>query len=142
MEKNLVGYRFSPTGEELINYYLKNKNLDKPWLVDDAINEINICAHDPESLPSLSKLKSNDLEWYFFSLREYYEPEKKGTKRTTPSGFWKVTGSDIEIKDKRGHGVVIGIKKTLVYHQGKSTNGVRTHWVTHVYHITSLSLNQ
>ena len=51
MERNLVGYRFSPTGEEVINYYLKNKILDKPWLVNEAINEINICAHDPKFLP-------------------------------------------------------------------------------------------
>ena len=51
MKKKPVGYRFSPTGLELINHYLKNKILDKLWLVNDAINEINICAHDPKFLP-------------------------------------------------------------------------------------------
>ncbi|KAF8053331.1 hypothetical protein N665_1430s0008 [Sinapis alba] len=142
MEKNLVGYRFSPTNEELINYYLKYKIL-YPWLVDDVFSEIDICAHDPEFLPSLSKLKSDDLEWYFFTPREYYGPEKlkkkKGMNRKTPSGFWKITGQDVEIKDKRGHG--IGIKKPLVYRQGKG-NGVWTPWVMHEYQITSLPPNQ
>ncbi|CAH8306505.1 unnamed protein product [Eruca vesicaria subsp. sativa] len=143
MEKNLVGYRFSPTGEELVNYYLKNKILDKPWLVDEAISEINIYAYKPELLPSLSKLESNDLEWYFFCRRECYASDKKkGTKRTTSSGYWKATGVDRKIRDKRGHGVEIGIKKTLVYHQGKAGNGVKTPWVIHEYHITSLPLNQ
>ncbi|KAG2330958.1 hypothetical protein Bca52824_002138 [Brassica carinata] len=143
MEKNLVGYRFSPTGEELINHYLKNKVLDKPWLVNEAINEINICAYDPKFLPSLSKLESKDLVWYFFNPREYHVSEKKkGTKRTTPSGFWKATGVDRKIKDKRGHGDEIGIKKTLVYHEGKAANGVKTPWVIHEYHITSMPPTQ
>ncbi|KAG2279002.1 hypothetical protein Bca4012_040675 [Brassica carinata] len=143
MERNLVGYRFSPTGEEVINYYLKSKILDRPWLVNEAINEINICAYDPEFLPSLSKLESKDLTWYFFTPREYTaSKKKKGTKRTTPSGFWKATGKDRIIRDKRGHGVEIGIKKTLVYHHGKAANGVGTPWVMHEYHTTSLPLNQ
>ncbi|KAJ0265148.1 NAC domain-containing protein [Hirschfeldia incana] len=143
MEKNLVGYRFSPSGEELVNHYLKNKILDKPWLVDEAISEINIYDYNPEFLPSLSKIESNDLVWYFFCRRESYATDKKkGTKRTTPSGFWKATGKDRVIKEKRGHGVDIGIKKTLVYHHGKAANGVKTPWVIHEYHITSLPLNQ
>ncbi|CAG7859643.1 unnamed protein product [Brassica rapa] len=140
MKKKPVGYRFSPTGLELINHYLKNKILDKLWLVNDAINEINICAHDPKFLPALSKLDSKDLVWYFFCRREYHVPEKKkGTKRTTPSGYWKATGVDRKIREK---GVEIGIKKTLVYHEGKSTNGVWTPWVMHEYHITSLPPTQ
>ncbi|CAH8337253.1 unnamed protein product [Eruca vesicaria subsp. sativa] len=143
METNVVGFRFSPTGEEVINYYLKNKILEKTWLVNEAINEINIYAHDPECLPSLSKLESKDLIWYFFTPREYHvSDKKKGTKRTTPSGFWKATGKDRIIKDRRGHGVEIGIKKTLVYHHGKAANGVGTPWVMHEYHTTSLPLNQ
>ncbi|CAH8337255.1 unnamed protein product [Eruca vesicaria subsp. sativa] len=143
MKKNVVGFRFSPTGEEVINYYLKNKILEKTWLVNEAINEINFYAYDPKILPSLSKLESKDLVWYFFTPREYHVSEKKkGTKRTTPSGFWKATGVDRKIKDKRGHGEVIGIKKTLVYYEGKSTNGIWTPWVMHEYHTTSLPPTQ
>jgi len=53
MMKGLIGYRFSPTGEEVINHYLKNKILDKNWLVDEAISEINILSHKPsKDLPS------------------------------------------------------------------------------------------
>ena len=69
MERNLVGYRFSPTGEEVINYYLKSKILDRPWLVNEAINEINICAYDPEFLPckfpSLSQLQRSIIIDHF-----------------------------------------------------------------------------
>ncbi|KFK30696.1 hypothetical protein AALP_AA6G015600 [Arabis alpina] len=138
-KKNLVGYRFHPTGEELINHYLKNKILGKSWLVDDAISEINICNYEPIFLPSLSKLESKDPEWYFFSLREYASAKKTAAKRTTRTGYWKVTGADRKIKDKGG---VIGIKKTIVFYEGRVPNGVRTPWVMHEYHITCLPPHQ
>ncbi|CAA7013060.1 unnamed protein product [Microthlaspi erraticum] len=134
----VVGYRFHPTGEELINHYLKNKILGKHWLVDDAISEISICSHEPMLLPSLSKMETKDPVWYFFSPREYTSAKKTAAKRTTGYGFWKATGKDRTIKDRRGNGVEIGIKKTLVYHQGRTPNGVRTPWVMHEYHITCL----
>ncbi|KAG2312424.1 hypothetical protein Bca52824_023981 [Brassica carinata] len=142
MENNLVGYRFSPTGEELINHYLKNKILGNSRLVDHAISEVNICRYQPWFLPSLSKLESKDLVWYFFSPKEYTSEKKNVTKRTTPSGYWKATGVDRKIKDRRGNGVEIGIKKTLVYYEGRVPNGVWTPWVMHEYHIMSLPLSQ
>ncbi|XP_023637654.1 NAC domain-containing protein 69 [Capsella rubella] len=142
MVKDLVGYRFSPTGEELINHYLKNKILGKNWLVDEAIGEINICNYEPFYLPSLSKIQSDDLVWYFFSPKEYTSVKKKVIKRTTSSGYWKATGVDRKIKDKRGNRGEIGIKKTLVYYEGRVPNGVWTPWVMHEYHITCLPPDQ
>lgn len=92
-------------------------------------------------IAALSMIKSKDLVWYFLSPKEYKSPKKSLTKRTTPSGFWKSTGKDRKIKeDKRRDGVVIGIKKTLVYHEGKSSNAVPTPWIMHEYHITCLPL--
>lgn len=93
-------------------------------------------------IAALSKLESKDLIWYFFSPKEYTSAKKNVTKRTTPSGYWKATGVDRKIKDMRGNGVEIGIKKTLVYYEGRVPNGVWTPWVMHEYHITSLPLNQ
>ncbi|KAJ0265149.1 NAC domain-containing protein [Hirschfeldia incana] len=139
METIKVGFRFCPTDEELINYFLKNKIQGKPWLVDDTIREVSICSCEPASLPALSMIKSKDHVWYFLSPKEYKSPKKSQTKRTTPSGFWKSTGKDRKVRgDKRRNGVVIGNKKTLVYHEGKSSNAVPTPWVMHEYHITSL----
>ncbi|XP_010456147.1 PREDICTED: NAC domain-containing protein 69 [Camelina sativa] len=143
MLKDLVGYRFSPTGEELINHYLKNKILGKTWLVDEAISEINFLSYIPKLLPRLAKIQSDNLEWYFFSRIEYTNPKKKNAmKRSTGCGYWKPTGKDRKIKDKRGNGVEIGLKKTLMYYEGKVPNGVRTPWVMHEYHITCLPQDQ
>ncbi|XP_010428425.1 PREDICTED: NAC domain-containing protein 69-like isoform X2 [Camelina sativa] len=143
MVRDLIGYRFSPTGEELVSYYLKNKILGKTWLVDEAISEINFLSYIPELLPRLAKIQSDNLEWFFFSRIEYTNSKKKNAmKRSTGCGYWKATGKDRKIKDKRGNGVEIGLKKTLVYHKGKVPNGDRTPWVMHEYHITCLPHHQ
>lgn len=91
---------------------------------------------------ALSKLKSKDLVWYFFSPKVYASAKKKTMKRTTRFGYWKVTGRDQKIREKRRNGVEVGIKKTLVYHQGRVSSGVCTPWVMHEYHITCLPLHQ
>ena len=157
-----MGFRFSPTQEELINFYLKNKNLGKEWIVEEAISEININSYEPKLLPckflnlsspwnqsccliwgilfaALSKIKSNDLVWYFFSPYEY---TNKTRKRTTSNGVWKLTGPERKIKDKGGIGGEIGIVKTLVYHERKPSSGGWTPWVMHEYHITCLPPDQ
>ncbi|KAH0858045.1 hypothetical protein HID58_086306, partial [Brassica napus] len=139
MNNNRLGFRFSPTQEELINFYLKNKNLGKEWIVEEAISEININSYEPKLLPSLSKIKSNDLVWYFFSPYEY---TNKTRKRTTSNGVWKLTGPERKIKDKGGIGGEIGIVKTLVYHERKPSSGGWTPWVMHEYHITCLPPDQ
>lgn len=91
---------------------------------------------------ALSKLKSDDPVWYFFCPKEYTSAKKKVTKRTTSSGYWKATGVDRKIKDKRGNRGEIGIKKTLVYYEGRVPKGVWTPWVMHEYHITCLPQDQ
>lgn len=92
-------------------------------------------------IAALSMIKSKDLLWYFISPKEYTSPKKNVRKRATPSGFWKATGKDRNVKEgKRRNSVVIGIKKTLVYYEHNSSNAVRTLWTMHEYHITYLPL--
>lgn len=46
------GFRFSPTDEELISYYLKNK-LESPEKSVEVISEVDICNFEPWDLPGL-----------------------------------------------------------------------------------------
>ncbi|XP_010461083.1 PREDICTED: NAC domain-containing protein 13 [Camelina sativa] len=121
------GFRFHPTDEELVVYYLKRKIRRKKLRVE-AIGETDVYKFDPEELPERALYKTRDRQWFFFSLRD----RKHGSRssRATERGYWKATGKDRVIKcDSRP----VGEKKTLVFHRGRAPNGERTNWVMHEY---------
>ncbi|XVE68759.1 hypothetical protein DITRI_Ditri09bG0095300 [Diplodiscus trichospermus] len=131
------GFRFHPTDEELVSYYLKRKILSKPSF--DAISVIDIYRSEPWDLPVKSKLKSRDLEWYFFSALDKKYGNGSRTNRATEKGYWKTTGKDRAVC----HGSrVVGMKKTLVYHIGRAPRGERTNWVMHEYRLTDEALEK
>ncbi|CAH8389473.1 unnamed protein product [Eruca vesicaria subsp. sativa] len=126
------GFRFHPTDEELVRYYLKRKICNKPFKFD-AISVTHVYKSEPWDLPSQSKLKSRDLEWYFFSVLDNKYSNGSKTNRATEKGYWKTTGKDREIRN--GARVVVGMKKTLVYHKGRAPRGERSNWVMHEYRL-------
>ncbi|KAJ4882421.1 NAC domain-containing protein 78 [Raphanus sativus] len=130
------GFRFHPTDEELVRYYLKRKVCNKPFKFD-AISVTDIYKSEPWDLPDKSKLKSRDLEWYFFSMLDKKYSNGSKTNRATEKGYWKTTGKDREI---RNGSRAVGMKKTLVYHRGRAPRGERTNWVMHEYRLTDEEL--
>lgn len=123
------GFRFHPTDEELVVYYLQRKIRSLP-LRFDCISEIDIYKVEPWDLPGKSRLKTRDLEWYFFSMLDKKYGNGARTNRATEKGYWKTTGKDRGVYH-RSH--VVGMKKTLVYHIGRAPKGQRTNWVMHEY---------
>ncbi|CAA7056219.1 unnamed protein product [Microthlaspi erraticum] len=151
--EDMVGFGFRPTDVELVGYYLRNKIHGENELVEGAINEVNICSFDPSDLPSQSKIKSRDRMWYFFSRREnkYASGNRQSRRTASGSGFWKITGDHVDVKDQWGtwcgsRGTVIGQKRVLGFHRGKSSSssskGTKSDWVIHEYHYTLLPENQ
>lgn len=132
------GFRFHPTDEELVRYYLKRKVCNKP-LRFDPISVIDIYRSEPWDLPDKSKLKSRDLEWYFFSGLDKKYGNGSRTNRATEKGYWKTTGKDREI---RYYSRIVGMKKTLVYHKGRAPRGERTNWVMHEYRLADKELEK
>jgi len=49
----LPGFRFHPTDEELVTFYLRRKLDKKPFAID-LIKQIDIYKYDPWDLPSMS----------------------------------------------------------------------------------------
>lgn len=132
------GFRFHPTDEELVRYYLRRKLCGKPFRFD-AISEIDIYKAEPWELPGMAKLKTRDLEWYFFSVLDKKYGNGSRTNRATEKGYWKTTGKDRPVYHKT---LVVGMKKTLVYHSGRAPKGQRTNWVMHEYRLIDEELQK
>ncbi|XP_010526278.1 PREDICTED: protein CUP-SHAPED COTYLEDON 1-like [Tarenaya hassleriana] len=129
------GFRFHPTDEELISYYLVNKIADANF-TGKAIADVDLNKSEPWELPA--KAKMGGKEWYFFNLRDRKYPTGVRTNRATNTGYWKTTGKDKEIFNSTTSEMV-GMKKTLVFYRGRAPRGEKTCWVMHEYRIHSKS---
>ncbi|XP_004301620.1 PREDICTED: protein CUP-SHAPED COTYLEDON 2 [Fragaria vesca subsp. vesca] len=125
------GFRFHPTDEELITFYLASKVYNGAFCgVDIAEVDLNRC--EPWELPDVAKM--GDKEWYFFSLRDRKYPTGLRTNRATGAGYWKATGKDKEVYSASS-GALLGMKKTLVFYKGRAPRGQKTKWVMHEYRL-------
>ncbi|XP_048421287.1 NAC domain-containing protein 6-like [Pyrus x bretschneideri] len=131
-EFELPGFRFHPTEEELLEFYLKNMVFGKR-LRFDIIGFLNIYHHDPWDLPGLSKI--GEREWYFFVPRDRKHGSGGRPNRTTETGFWKATGSDRKIVSLSEPKRIIGLRKTLVFYKGRAPRGSKTDWVMNEYRL-------
>ncbi|XP_056842750.1 NAC domain-containing protein 16 isoform X2 [Raphanus sativus] len=123
------GFRFHPTDEELVVYYLKRKICGRKLRIN-AIGVVDIYKLDPSELPRLSVLKSGDRQWFFFTPRNRKYPNAARSGRCTATGYWKATGKDrVIVYNSRS----VGLKKTLVFYRGRAPSGERTDWVMHEY---------
>jgi len=73
-------------------------------------------------------------EWFFFSPRDRKYPNGARPNRTAGSGYWKATGTDKPIL-AAGGAHCLGVKKALVFYQGRSPKGSKTEWVMHEYRL-------
>jgi hypothetical protein len=72
-------------------------------------------------------------EWYFFSRHDRKYATGQRTNRATRYGYWKATGKDRPISRRRG--AVVGMRKTLVFYQGRAPRGSKTEWVMHEFRV-------
>ncbi|PON51226.1 NAC domain containing protein [Parasponia andersonii] len=127
------GFRFHPTDEELLYYYLRKKVSYEP--IDlDVIREVDLNKLEPWDLKEKCRIGSGPQnEWYFFSHKDKKYPTGTRTNRATAAGFWKATGRDkaIHLSDAKR----IGMRKTLVFYTGRAPHGQKTDWIMHEYRL-------
>ncbi|KVI06688.1 protein BEARSKIN1-like [Cynara cardunculus var. scolymus] len=126
------GFRFHPTDEELLHYYLKKKISFEKFDMD-VIREVDLNKIEPWDLQERCKIGSTpENEWYFFSHKDKKYPTGSRTNRATNAGFWKATGRD---KCIRNTFKKIGMRKTLVFYCGRAPHGQKTDWIMHEYRL-------
>ncbi|XP_031283327.1 protein SOMBRERO-like [Pistacia vera] len=127
------GFRFHPTDEELLYYYLRKK-VSYEAIDLDVIREVDLNKLEPWDLKEKCRIGSGPQnEWYFFSHKDKKYPTGTRTNRATTAGFWKATGRDKAIhlsNSKR-----IGMRKTLVFYTGRAPHGQKTDWIMHEYRL-------
>ncbi|URE40375.1 No apical meristem (NAM) protein [Musa troglodytarum] len=136
------GFRFHPTDEELVDYYLRKKVASRR--IDlDIIKDIDLYKIEPWDLQVMvlfyfleavkCKIGTEEQnEWYFFSHKDKKYPTGTRTNRATTAGFWKATGRDKPIYSKN---TLIGMRKTLVFYRGRAPNGQKSDWIMHEYRL-------
>ncbi|XP_030456702.1 NAC domain-containing protein 90-like [Syzygium oleosum] len=134
MEDHPTGFRFYPTEEELISFYLHNQ---LEGSLQDQLHQIipvfNIYATEPWNLPELSgELCREDKEqWFFFAPMQEREARGGRPSRSTAVGYWKATGSPGYVYSADNK--VIGMKKSMVFYVGKAPTGTKTKWKLNEY---------
>ncbi|KAK9152553.1 hypothetical protein Sjap_000033 [Stephania japonica] len=127
------GFRFHPTEEELVYYYLRKKVAYES--IDlDVIRDVDLNKLEPWDLKDKCRIGSGpQTEWYFFSHKDKKYPTGTRTNRATTAGFWKATGRDkpIHLTDANR----IGMRKTLVFYTGRAPHGQKTDWIMHEYRL-------
>ncbi|AES90830.1 putative transcription factor NAM family [Medicago truncatula] len=129
------GFRFHPTDEELVGYYLKRK-VEGLEIELDVIPTIDFYKFDPWELPEKSFLPKRDLEWFFYCTRDLKYPNGSRTNRATKAGYWKATGKERKIVCRCSSSTITGNCKTLVFYLGRAPLGDRTNWIMHEYRLT------
>ncbi|CBI21757.3 hypothetical protein VitviT2T_030565 [Vitis vinifera] len=136
----LPGFRFHPTDEELVSFYLQRK-IEKKLISIEFIKQIDIYKYEPWDLAkNINTL--TDKEWYFFCKRGRKYRNSIRPNRVTRSGFWKATGIDKPIYSNNGEGHdCIGLKKSLVYYRGSAGKGTKTDWMMHEFRLPANQKN-
>ncbi|CAI9756758.1 unnamed protein product [Fraxinus pennsylvanica] len=123
------GFRFQPKDEELICDYLMKWvtgcSQQTPLLIEVDLNKC-----EPWEVPELACVGGK--EWYFYSQRDRKYATGLRTNRATLFGYWKATGKDRPIFRKRA---LVGMRKTLVFYQGRPPRGRKTDWVMHEFRL-------
>uniref|UniRef100_A0ACD5V6T4 Uncharacterized protein n=1 Tax=Avena sativa TaxID=4498 RepID=A0ACD5V6T4_AVESA len=127
------GFRFYPSDQELVCHYLYKKVANER-ANQGTLVEVDLHAREPWELPDVAKLTAS--EWYFFSFRDRKYATGSRTNRATKTGYWKATGKDREVRSPATRAIV-GMRKTLVFYQGRAPNGSKTNWVMHEFRLDS-----
>ncbi|XVE96379.1 hypothetical protein REPUB_Repub02eG0216300 [Reevesia pubescens] len=137
MEDMPPGFRFYPTEEELVSFYLHNKLEGKKEDLNNLMNRVipvvDIYDFNPWDLPQFSVyLCHKDPEqWFFFIPRQESEARGGRPRRLTTSGYWKATGSPGYVYSCNSR--PIGVKRTMVFYNGRAPTGKKTEWKMNEY---------
>uniref|UniRef100_A0A0D9XX19 NAC domain-containing protein n=1 Tax=Leersia perrieri TaxID=77586 RepID=A0A0D9XX19_9ORYZ len=141
MATTTPGFRFYPTEEELIVFYLGHRLAGtRHDEIARVIPAVDVYAYHPSQLAAMAGEASvgDKEQWFFFCPRAERELHGGRAARTTPSGYWKATGSPSFVFSSGAGGAttttkIIGVKRTMVFYHGRAPTGTKTRWKMNEY---------
>ncbi|KAL3755619.1 hypothetical protein ACJRO7_002638 [Eucalyptus globulus] len=136
MEDLPPGFRFFPTEEELVSFYLRSKLEGTRGalhgLIDRVIPVLDIYEFNPSDLPQFAGYlcRRDPEQWFFFIPRQESEYRGGRPRRLTTTGYWKATGSPGFVYSNNH---IVGVKRTMVFYTGRAPNGGKTEWKMNEY---------
>ncbi|XP_022888528.1 NAC domain-containing protein 90-like isoform X2 [Olea europaea var. sylvestris] len=134
------GFRFYPTEEELVSFYLRNKLQGTRVVdIDRVIPTLHIYDYSPWDLPQFAgeRCHGDQEQWFFFVPRQERVARGGRPNRLTEQGYWKATGSPCFVYSSRDR--VIGKKRSMVFYAGRTPHGRKTVWKMNEYKVLEFS---
>ncbi|KAK1550173.1 hypothetical protein Q3G72_014843 [Acer saccharum] len=126
------GYRFQPSDEELVVYYLEPKVLGQN-VPPNVILEVELYKFNPDKLAELFE-PQEEKTWYLFTPRNRKYRNGDRPNRAAGDGYWKATGADKAVMHGKSK---VGFRKALVFNKGKAPKGSKTDWIMHEYRLNN-----
>ncbi|CAH2075738.1 unnamed protein product, partial [Thlaspi arvense] len=144
-ENGAPGFRFYPTEEELILFYLHNKLHGNKQDIDSVIPVLCIYQFNPSDLPGKFEISVTEFpesllgngvvvtqsNGFFFIPRQERELRGGRPTRLSHSGYWKASGSPSYVYSSNNQ--AIGIKTSMVFYLGRFPTGRKTEWKMNEY---------
>ncbi|KAL2552818.1 NAC domain-containing protein [Forsythia ovata] len=145
------GYRFEPTDEELIRFYLSEKALGQPLprssivekeLYGDNANQWDVFSDiDPWKMETkFDKNETKSIKKTIFVLTKLSKISPKRISRKAGCGLWDGQTGAITINNSQG--IIICSKKMLTFRTKGDSNvtKIHGHWIMHEYSLDGVSL--
>ncbi|CAH9077952.1 unnamed protein product [Cuscuta epithymum] len=128
------GCRFYPSEEQILCYYLPEKNGGDHRDGINVIKEINLYNFDPFNLPDASCYRfgrgGRRRHWFCFVARKL----KDRRSRRAGGGYWRRKGRIRVVSEKGAGKVVVGLRKCFAFYLGESPKtAMRTDWFMYEY---------
>ncbi|KAK2443771.1 NAC domain-containing protein [Trifolium repens] len=130
--KLAVGFRFDPTDDILVNFYLKLK-VHNQSLPLHGIQEFDVFQTEPWMLP-YDRNSFKDKKYYFFDIRN--RRFLNMDTRVAGNGEWRTVEKNKQFALPSNY--FIGRKNTLVYWRIQGNEVVKTQWMMHEFRISTI----
>ncbi|KAL5058812.1 hypothetical protein RYX36_030416 [Vicia faba] len=128
-----VGYRFDPTDDILMSFYLRKKIYNQ-HLQFQGILQFDVFQTEPWRLPIDTRKSLSDRKYYFFDVRN--GGFENMDIRAAGKGEWRIVEKRKEVSLKSLY--FIGRKNTFEYWKMEGRELVKSEWMMEEFHISPI----